>query len=215
MPKPIRNSAVSSFPPGRFLLVGGRVAVDFANTVHSVHGPPGALADWPGLIAFLEQVGTISPHRTAELLHMELADPQAVDALLYKALALRSSLRQGFQALERGQRLERAVIEPLNELLRVTEGHDELVSEHHEWRLRFIAREERPEWLLAAIARSAAEILAEGPAAPLRKCASAECVLFFYDTSRTGRRRWCSMTACGNRSKVAAFARRHASRRGA
>jgi len=214
MPKPIRNSAVSSFAPGRFLLVGGRVAVDFANTVHSVHGPRGALADWPGLIAFLEQVGTISPHRTAELLHMERTDPQAVDALLYKALALRSSLRQGFQAVERGQRLERAVIEPLNELLRVTEGHDELVSEHQEWRLRFIAREERPEWLLAAIARSAAEILAEGPAAPLRKCASAECVLFFYDTSRTGRRRWCSMTACGNRSKVAAFARRHTSRRG-
>ncbi|WP_433272098.1 CGNR zinc finger domain-containing protein [Actinosynnema sp. CS-041913] len=39
----------------------------------------------------------------------------------------------------------------------------------------------------------------------LRKCANPDCVLHFQDTSRTGRRQWCSMTVCGNRLK----ARRH------
>ncbi|MCE6996074.1 CGNR zinc finger domain-containing protein [Saccharothrix sp. S26] len=39
----------------------------------------------------------------------------------------------------------------------------------------------------------------------VRKCANPECVLHFQDVSRTGRRLWCSMTACGNRLK----ARRH------
>ena len=42
----------------------------------------------------------------------------------------------------------------------------------------------------------------------IRKCANPECVLHFQDVSRTGRRLWCSMTACGNRLK----ARRHHSR---
>ncbi len=42
----------------------------------------------------------------------------------------------------------------------------------------------------------------------LRKCANPDCVLHFQDTSRTGRRQWCSMTACGNRLK----ARRHYAR---
>ncbi|MBB5801534.1 putative RNA-binding Zn ribbon-like protein [Saccharothrix ecbatanensis] len=42
----------------------------------------------------------------------------------------------------------------------------------------------------------------------LRKCANPDCVLHFQDTSRTGRRLWCSMTGCGNRFK----ARRHHSR---
>lgn len=42
----------------------------------------------------------------------------------------------------------------------------------------------------------------------LRKCANPDCVLHFQDTSRTGRRLWCSMTGCGNRLK----ARRHHSR---
>ncbi|MFI9815130.1 CGNR zinc finger domain-containing protein [Saccharothrix variisporea] len=39
----------------------------------------------------------------------------------------------------------------------------------------------------------------------IRKCANPDCVLHFVDTSRTGRRQWCSMTVCGNRLK----ARRH------
>ena len=39
----------------------------------------------------------------------------------------------------------------------------------------------------------------------IRKCAADDCVLHFVDVSRGGDRRWCSMAACGNRSKV----RRH------
>jgi predicted RNA-binding Zn ribbon-like protein len=77
-------------------------------------------------------------------------------------------------------------------------------------------RERRLEWLLAAIARSAAELIAEGLAAPIRKCGNPVCPLYFYDASRTGRRRWCSMAVCGNRHKVAEHARRarKASRQG-
>ena len=77
--------------------------------------------------------------------------------------------------------------------------------------MEFIAREGGLDWLLAAVARSAAEIVAEGARARLRVCANGDCGLFFYDESRTHRRRWCSMAVCGNRSKVAAFARKHVS----
>jgi predicted RNA-binding Zn ribbon-like protein len=100
-------------------------------------------------------------------------------------------------------------IEPINEVLQITEGHDELVHENARWRLEFVAREDSMEWLLAAVARSAAEIIVEGLAAPLRVCSNSGCGLFFYDTSRTHRRRWCSMARCGNRHKVATFSRRH------
>lgn len=36
----------------------------------------------------------------------------------------------------------------------------------------------------------------------IRKCASPTCVLRFYDISRNGTRRWCSMAVCGNRAKA-------------
>jgi predicted RNA-binding Zn ribbon-like protein len=36
----------------------------------------------------------------------------------------------------------------------------------------------------------------------IRVCAHEACVLHFFDTSRNGTRRWCSMAACGNRAKA-------------
>jgi predicted RNA-binding Zn ribbon-like protein len=95
-------------------------------------------------------------------------------------------------------------------MLRVTEGHDELAFGAGRWRIEFVARESGLEWLLAAVARSAAEIVAEGAGARVRVCANPECGLFFYDGSRTKRRRWCSMAVCGNRHKVASFAKKRA-----
>jgi len=52
------------------------------------------------------------------------------------------------------------------------------------------------------------DLLGREPAR-IRRCASPDCVLHFYDTSRNGTRRWCSMAGCGNRAKAA----RHAARR--
>jgi predicted RNA-binding Zn ribbon-like protein len=58
--------------------------------------------------------------------------------------------------------------------------------------------------------------LAASPAgSQIKRCANPRCVLYFRDTSRTRRRRWCSMAVCGNRMKVAAHARRHGRRRSA
>jgi predicted RNA-binding Zn ribbon-like protein len=42
----------------------------------------------------------------------------------------------------------------------------------------------------------------------VRRCAGNDCLLTFVDTSRPGRRRWCSMERCGNRAKVRAFRNR-------
>jgi predicted RNA-binding Zn ribbon-like protein len=155
----------------------------------------------------------VSPERSAHLLLLPQSDPQAADVLLSRATRLWEAVREIFGAVVRKEKVAREWVEPVNEILRITEGHDELVWDHGEWRLEFIAREGGLEWLLAAIARSAAEILVDGPAARLRLCANPACGLFFSDMSRTRRRRWCSMALCGNRHKVAAFARRRSSRR--
>jgi predicted RNA-binding Zn ribbon-like protein len=121
---------------------------------------------------------------------------------------LASGMRQAFRAAVRGSRIREQWIEPINTILRVTEGHDELVWSLSGWRLQFLAKDEGLEWLLAAIARSGAELLVEEDKESLRECSNPNCRLLFYDDSRTHRRRWCSMALCGNRNKVAAFADR-------
>ena len=186
--------------------VAGRLALDFVNLV-----PRPAELSWDQLITFLESAEIITAERSGELLALCRSDPPSAESLLAKARRLAATLRLAFEALLHRQRIVREWVEPLNEFLRVTEGHDELVPSDRDWKIEFVAREGGLEWLLAAVAHSAAEIMAEGPQARLGRCANPRCGLFFYDTSRTRRRRWCSMTVCGNRSKVAAFARRHAS----
>ena len=114
--------------------------------------------------------------------------------------------------MEERREIPKAWVAPINEILRITEGHDEVVVREGGWRLEFIGRENGLEWLLAAIARSAAELIAEGPDAPVKRCANEGCRLFFYDDSRTRQRRWCSMAVCGNRHKVAAFLKRKGGR---
>ena len=62
--------------------------------------------------------------------------------------------------------------------------------------------------LLAAVARDGVELLGGPLAARVRACAGEGCALFFLDTSRAGRRRWCAMAACGNKEKVGTFRQR-------
>ncbi len=191
-------------------LLGGRLAIDFANAPSYPAAPFRGLS-WEEFVLFLEASRVVSSERGATLLTLPQTDPQTAQAVLARATRLRDALREVFGAMVRKQRVAREWVAPINEVLRITEGHDELVQDGFAWKLEFMAREGGSDWLLAAVARSAAEILVEGPNAQLRTCANVACGLFFCDTSRTHRRRWCSMAVCGNRHKVASFARRRAS----
>jgi predicted RNA-binding Zn ribbon-like protein len=66
---------------------------------------------------------------------------------------------------------------------------------------------------LAAVARDAIDLVSGPLARRVRECAAPDCALLFVDASRPGRRRWCSMEACGNRTKTAAYRRRRAAGR--
>jgi predicted RNA-binding Zn ribbon-like protein len=188
-------------------LIAGRLALDFANLTPEAHD-----LSWREFVAFLVNSRVVSEDRGQRLEMLERSEPAAVDGVLLKILQLRECLRAVFAAVEERRDFPKAWVAPINEILRVTEGHDELVPQEGHWRMEYIARESGLEWLLAAIARSAAELIVEGHLAPLKRCANRECRLFFYDDSRTRQRRWCSMAVCGNRHKVAAFLRRKISR---
>ncbi len=62
--------------------------------------------------------------------------------------------------------------------------------------------------LLSSLAREAVYLFGGAAAGQVRQCQSPTCTIYFVDTSRSGDRRWCSMTACGNRAKVEQFRRR-------
>ncbi|MFD7658812.1 CGNR zinc finger domain-containing protein [Actinosynnema sp. NPDC059797] len=57
---------------------------------------------------------------------------------------------------------------------------------------------------LGLVARDLVELLTGPDRDRLHQCEAEVCGTFFVDTSRAGRRRWCSSATCGNRARVAA-----------
>jgi predicted RNA-binding Zn ribbon-like protein len=51
------------------------------------------------------------------------------------------------------------------------------------------------------LALIAAELITSKDLQRLRRCANPQCGWLFLDTTRNGRRKWCSMTECGGRAK--------------
>lgn len=56
--------------------------------------------------------------------------------------------------------------------------------------------------LLAPTLWSAADLLVGTQLQRVRQCANPDCGWLFLDNSKSGNRRWCSMSSCGNRAKA-------------
>ncbi|MDX6250419.1 MAG: hypothetical protein QOF10_3779 [Kribbellaceae bacterium] len=63
--------------------------------------------------------------------------------------------------------------------------------------------------VLGAAAREMVDLIGTDRSRRVRICEGENCYLMFYDTSRPGNRRWCSMQRCGNRHKVGNYRSRH------
>lgn len=188
--------ATSSAPPSPApLRLGDHPALDLLNTVLRVDG---ALVD---------------VLRTDEDVWRWLEEGELVDAgqhslrgLLSAARHLRETVRALLAARKHGKKLEPEV---LNAFLAKAPSVLEIAT-GKQGRLALVRRGRAPgpEQVLAKLAEHAAELLVSDELSLVRECESADCVLWFYDRTKSHRRRWCSMAACGNRHKVAAFRER-------
>ncbi|MGX1269996.1 CGNR zinc finger domain-containing protein [Streptomyces phaeoluteigriseus] len=91
-----------------------------------------------------------------------------------------------------------AAIAEVDALLEHGRVRPTLTAEGPGERPEFADRAWGPAWLAA---RDYLRLLATAPGR-IRGCAHEACVLHFFDTSRNGTRRWCSMAGCGNRAKA-------------
>lgn len=192
----------------RFTFLGNRLCIDFVNTRYSSYDADGTLHSWDDLVDFLESAGATNRLETRRLRKISVEEPEQCAKTFALGIVLRESLRMILSAIEGGHRLKRQWIDVVNTVLSANDGYDRLSLQGGNWRLIFIPLRLGALQALMHIAQSTADLIIEGQGAPVRKCANPECILYFYDVSRTRRRRWCSMAVCGNRMKVAAYARR-------
>src|SRR5262249_458973 len=165
------------------------------------------LADFPDLVAWLTAAQLLGPTEAQGALRRWNGTSAGARALV-KARALRASFRPMLEEIRRGRPISASTLEAINSLLARPVGHGELVHGRHGFRRRFRFELRVPFDLLVPVAETASDFLCHSDFSLVRKCESPRCVQYFYDLSKNHARRWCSMSVCGNRMKVAAHRRR-------
>ncbi len=121
-------------------------------------------------------------------------------------IAFRERLRDAVLRLEGGLAPTDAFIQEVNRGLREHPASTMLRKQEGQIVRERLLDLERPTDLWMLIFEVTADLLSEPEIDRIRKCEA--CVVHFFDTSKKGSRRWCSMNICGNKLKVAAYQRR-------
>jgi predicted RNA-binding Zn ribbon-like protein len=198
--------------PRELPIVGGHLALDFANTVDDPLGPTrhDHAATYADLIRWSLRVGTLDEQRAAQLRRAAEQAPEAAEGALRRAHELRDVLNDLFGA--------------------VADGGDDIPAR---WtRLRPFAADavaaadldsgpgpRRWSWsgavglevVLHPVAAAAADLLVSSELGRVKRCA--RCPWLYVDRSKNRSRRWCDMADCGTAEKMGRYVARRAARR--
>jgi len=190
-----------------FLFLGNHLALDFLNTRPVQNGEAQELlSDFEALLRWFRAAELLSSQEVSALERKWGGSARAKKAL-EDVRQFREDLRREVLSLEGGGvKPHRGMIDKLNVLLSARPMIARVKQTEDGTHMGLSFEANKPEDLFAPLAHAVAELFTEADRTRHRKCR--QCVLHFLDTSKKGTRRWCSMQLCGNRLKVAAYARR-------
>ena len=219
-------------PPGRpaALFVANSLWLDFVNTRYVERNRPvDVLSSFDALIGWLVESGALAAADAHTAIARWSGTAEGAEVLA-EARVFRDTLRDLAERLaagpgehemkvpeERGHAVPAAMtaaVAAINAILRADVRYDELtLAPAHGVASARVERHARrtdsaPLRLLAPLADSVSELLCGGDASRVHRCENPKCVLYFYDTTRNRRRRFCTPEGCGNRVKAAARYRR-------
>jgi len=177
--------------------------LDFINTLEQERGHPvDALPDLPAALTWLRQHNLLHGDAAVRYTARAAADPALAARTLERVRRTRAAMRDLVDATVEHRPPGREHLAEINRALRthyvyvLVPAPDGVSLDHrHEG--------DPVEGALARLSESIAREVSQGHVERLRTCADESCRWAFFDTSRTGRRRWCDMSTCGNRAKAA------------
>ena len=187
-------------------LVGGNVALDFANTINSRRAPErDYLATHIDVVAWAERAGILPSGVGRALRSRASKDGHGEVRAFRSALLMRETIYRTFSAIAAG----RPPTAP--EIRRLLRAYGQAVAR--------ASIEQKPgggsalrwSWtgpradVLLPIAYAAGHLLLTADHPPVKECPG--CGWLFLDRSSNGSRRWCDMQTCGTRDKMRRFYR--------
>jgi predicted RNA-binding Zn ribbon-like protein len=207
--------------PRELPIVGGHLALDFANTVDDPEGPEryDHAGTYPELVGWSARIGVLRPDQADALLAAAEEHPRASSAALRRAHALRRILIDMFTEVAMINSGQPAGTERLTPTARWAElrpfvadaiAHAQLAPGDSMYQLTW-PETTRPDAMLRSIALAALDLLTSSQLSRLKKCVA--CPWLFLDQSKNLSRRWCAMSVCGTDEKIRRYVSRRAARR--
>lgn len=201
----------TSEPP--FVLVGGRLWLDFVNTDDARLGERvETIASFERYVDWLAATGVVDAERAAALQRRAVEQPSGAAAALVEARRVRAALRtlaeQGRS--ESGARARENALAEINRVLGRSAGTRRVeMTDTGGYARSFVAVGDAFGGLIIPIVESVVDSLVNGDLVRVRSCADRRCPRVFIDVTRSHTRRWCDMATCGNRAKAQRSRRKH------
>ena len=180
------------------------LALAFVNTAPTGRAPD-AIANVEGLSRWLTGAGVIQAESPTPL-----SSPALARTVLSEAHSLRFAIRELLRSRAASAPPAPQFVYAINRVLRAAPTTKSLEVVDSSLELRTVRTGGGSVGVLVPPAEAAARLLTRVDPARLRLCAAEDCTRWFFDTSKGGRRRWCSMSKCGNRAKATRHRRRRA-----
>jgi predicted RNA-binding Zn ribbon-like protein len=186
-------------------LLGDRLCLDFANSVEMplTNRPIDLVRSYVDLVAWGALAGLLD-ERSANWLRREAGRaPDESAAVFARAIALRDAITRVFTAVAGGVTPEAADLALIHREHLAALAHTRFTAMAGGFTLAEDGENELDR-VLWPVVRSAVDLLLTGDPARVKRCAGpgGGCGWLFYDVSRNGSRRWCSMEGCGSQAKM-------------
>jgi len=188
------------------------LSLDFSNTVDWRNGEKrdDSLRTFGSLVEWSVKKGTISSDEAPSIMR-RAKDEHLEESALGKAIQLRETIYRIFSSVAHDHHPHDGDVSALNKFLSDYPVSSAIVRTGHEYGWAVVPGRGLEGRMLWPIAKSAADLLTSDQLGRVTECANEEegCGWVFLDKTRSGTKKWCSSTGCGNRAKVRAWYERH------
>src|SRR5438046_1847406 len=185
-----KPSVLDGRAAGAVHLVGGRLCLDFVNSVGARRVSPSGemtirdekLRDYLDLLAWARNAGILAAGGAQRLASKSARREKEATTVFRRAAKLREALYCIFTAIVLGKKAERLHLRVLNQELRRARVEERLVFQKAHFAWQWHAAGSSLDRVVWEIARSAAELLTQSDLSRLRQCGGDDCGWFFEDT---------------------------------
>ncbi|MCF8468264.1 MAG: ABATE domain-containing protein, partial [Sneathiella sp.] len=158
-----------------FYTLGGRLAIDFANSRERIGREKDGLGSFEDLLTFMKSHELLHEDEAADLHMFLFQNPARCKKVLETLLELRESFRGVLAEVAQGWPVNLDFFQDINSRLAGFKSYLKVVPSEDGMELKTIIDEDGPEKLIFPIVRDIADFLASDQVAKTRGCASDDC----------------------------------------